>query len=170
MKKQNLVIAYDYDHGLAYGLWQILQSEHRVYPYKLPGVSPMPGASAISKRLQQKRDVDFNLAEYQPVHGVIVAGYDKSNVRQLTKELDKRRTINVLLANTDEDIDEVILSMCNAEITRFETSQQIKLLEHVYHLEHCILSGGNTAYWKELLEESLPFLKTEERKQHVLEI
>lgn len=170
MKRQNLIITYDANHGLAYGLWQVLQSEHRVFPYKLPGASPMPGAAIVSKRLQQRRDIDFELAEYQPVQGVIVAGYHISNIRQLTKELDKRRTVNVLLASTNEDIDELILSMSNAEITLFDTTQKIELLEHVYHLEHCTLSGGNTAYWKELLEESLPFLKAEERKQHVLEI
>jgi len=176
MKKQNLVMCHDEKFGFSYGLWQILQSEHRVFPYRLTGASPMPGASRESERIalheNTHNNIDFNIAEFQPVHAIIIEGYHRSNVKNLTEALDKRGTINVLLVNTDEDIDGVIQSMCNAEITRFETDQEFELLEHVYHLEHCTLTGGNTAYWQELLEESLPFLKAEQRGEidHVLEI
>ena len=125
---------------------------------------------AVHEYEKENKRINFDLAEYQPIQGIIIEGYHKSNVRMLCEELSLQGVVNVLLANTDEDIDGVIQSMCDAKITRFETDQTIELLEHVYHLEQCTLTGGNIAYWQELLEESLPFLKTERGLENVLEI
>jgi hypothetical protein len=152
MKKQNLV-QYGFSQA-ALHFWQIFQSEHRIY--LADKRRQIPGASSWQKPLMW-HSIDLDKAEYKPVNGVIIFDVHKEDIVELFKSIVQTEAVNVLVFNNlDEDIVDLITeSIREIEITCLKAFKDIQLLEDLYHIDRIVLKGGNTSYWKELLEDGL---------------
>lgn len=152
MKKQNLV-QYGFSQA-ALHFWQIFQSEHRIY--LADKRRQIPGASSWQKPLMWA-SINLNKAEYKPINGVIIFDVHKEDIAELFKSIVQTESVNVLTFNSlNEDLVDLISESYRAvEITCLKMSKNIELLEDLYHIDRIVLKGGNTSYWKELLEDGL---------------
>ena len=101
--------------------------------------------------------INLKKAEYKPINGVIIFDVHKEDIAELFKSIAQTESVNVLTFNSlDEDLVELISESYRAvEITCLKMSKNIELLEDLYHIDRIVLKGGNTSYWKELLEDGL---------------
>jgi len=153
MKRQNLIL---YGAGRPVGLhfWQIFHSEHRIY--LADKRSQIPGASYWQKPLM-RQTIDLDKSEYKPVNGVIIFGVHKDDIVELFRSITQIEEVNVLAFDSlsDDTIDLITESCRPLNITCLKMSKDIQLLEDLYHIDRVFLKGGNTSYWKELLEDGL---------------
>lgn len=161
MSKQSIVILEAHS-PFGYNMWQILQSEHRVFV-----VGDVPGASTMMHRFKNKV-LDFKLAEYQPIDSFILADRPK-DIPAMFDLIDKYNSKSKLLVYNDrkdvkfmkETLTESV-RLFDLSITWLETESEFDTLESVYHVEEFNMYGDDVEYWKDILESSLPFVKIEE--------
>lgn len=153
MSKQNLVL-YGAGERTGYFFWQLFQSEHRIWVADKR--EAIPGASYWQKDLFNK-PIDINKSEYRPVNGVVIFKVNNKDILELFNSISQKESINVLLFDCfDDDIIQMIKDVYSTvKITCLKHKMDIQLLEDLYLTKKLVLKGGNTSYWKELLEDGL---------------
>lgn len=162
MSKQSIVIL-EAQSPFGYNIWQILQSEHRVFVLG----NNVPGTDSMLHRFKN-RAVDFNLTEYQPIDSFILADRPRS-IPAMFDLIDKYNNKSKLLVYNDRKDSKFMketlresVRLFNLSITWLESESEFDTLESVYHVENLNMYGDDVEYWKKLLEYSLPFAKIEE--------
>lgn len=104
-----------------------------------------------------RQTIDLDKSEYKPVNGVIIFGVHKDDIVELFRSITQIEEVNVLAFDSlsDDTIDLITESCRPLNITCLKMSKDIQLLEDLYHIDRVFLKGGNTSYWKELLEDGL---------------
>ena len=153
MKKQNLAL-YGAGTPAGFFFWQIFQSEHRIWVTDKREV--IPGASYWQKDILGKT-IDIKKSEYSPINGVVIFKVHKDDIIELFQAIVQIEKPNVLVFDClSSDVVELIAdNITPINISCLKADKDIQLLEDLYHIDRLVLKGGNTSYWKELLEDGL---------------